>query len=312
MLFRTARRAAYPCGVVIADRPPGEEADIERLHLFVGPTAENAAGSLHPATITSVVRDHAKSIVRLREARSNARTVDDLDVSISHEISNIFSRVWTPSKPVLHLAIALSVDVEEKYPGEARWGKQLSMLANPSWLANCIHRAEVFRTVHAPLMTPLGVGPHDMIQVLSASSRVFETRGRSYRCLPCPNGRSISETDGMIVWRLMPRRHANSLDGAGNRDSGARWNSGRGRGVVYASLNVATCVLEAFVHFGPILRAKLPDNLMLVEIRVPEDAGVLRIEADEIPADADLSGRTAAHGSSGPVTPGWSAPRPWS
>jgi hypothetical protein len=104
---------------VIADRPPGEEADIERLHLFVGP-AEHAAGSLLPATITSVVRDHAKSIVRLREARSNARTVDDLDVSISHEISNIFSRVWTPSKPVLHLAIALSVDVEEKYPGEAQ------------------------------------------------------------------------------------------------------------------------------------------------------------------------------------------------
>ena len=94
----------------------------------------------------------------------------------------------------------------------------------------------------------------------------------------------------MIVWRLAPRRHANSLDGAGNRDSGARWNSGRGRGVVYASLNVATCVLETFVHFGPILRAKLPDNLMLVEIRVPDDAEVLRIEADEIPADADVSG----------------------
>ena len=94
----------------------------------------------------------------------------------------------------------------------------------------------------------------------------------------------------MIVWRLAPRRHANSLDGAGNRDSGARWNSGRGRGVVYASLNVATCVLETFVHFGPILRVKLPDYLMLVEIRVPDDAGVLRIEADEIPADADVSG----------------------
>jgi RES domain-containing protein len=94
----------------------------------------------------------------------------------------------------------------------------------------------------------------------------------------------------MIAWRLVPRRHASSLDGAGNRDGGARWNSGRRRGVVYASLNVATCVLEAFVHFGAILRAKLPDNLMLVEIRVPKDAGVLRIEADEIPADADLSG----------------------
>jgi RES domain-containing protein len=48
----------------------------------------------------------------------------------------------------------------------------------------------------------------------------------------------------MIVWRLAPRRHARNLDGAGNRDRGARWNSGRGHGVVYASLNVATCVLE--------------------------------------------------------------------
>ena len=94
----------------------------------------------------------------------------------------------------------------------------------------------------------------------------------------------------MIVWRLAPRRHARSLDGAGNRDDGARWNSGRGRGVVHASLNVATCVLEAFAHFGPALTAKLPENLVLVEIEVPDDAGVLRIGADEIPAHADVSG----------------------
>ena len=94
----------------------------------------------------------------------------------------------------------------------------------------------------------------------------------------------------MIVWRLAPRRHARSLDGAGNRDTGARWNSGRGRGVVYTSLNVATCVLETFVHFGPTLRAKLPENLMLVEIQVPDDAGVLRVEPGEIPADADDPG----------------------
>jgi len=94
----------------------------------------------------------------------------------------------------------------------------------------------------------------------------------------------------MIVWRLATRRHATILDGAGNRDTGARWNSGRGRGVVYASLNMATCVLETFVHFGPALRAKLPENLMLVEIEVPDDVGVLRVEPGEIPADADVPG----------------------
>jgi RES domain-containing protein len=94
----------------------------------------------------------------------------------------------------------------------------------------------------------------------------------------------------MIVWRLAPRRHARSLDGAGNRHQGARWNSGRGRGVVYTSLNVATCVLETFVHFGPALRMMLPENLMLVEIRVPDDAGALRVEPGEIPAHAGVPG----------------------
>ncbi len=102
--------------------------------------------------------------------------------------------------------------------------------------------------------------------------------------------RSTFRADGIIVWRLAPRRHARSLDGAGNRDRGARWNSGRGRGVVYASLNVATCVLETFVHFGATLRSRLPDNLMLVEIRVPDDGGVLRVEPDEIPVHADVPG----------------------
>jgi RES domain-containing protein len=60
--------------------------------------------------------------------------------------------------------------------------------------------------------------------------------------------------------------------------------------VVYASLNVATCVLETFVHFGPALRVRLPENLTLVEIRVPDDAEVLRVEAEEIPDDADARG----------------------
>jgi hypothetical protein len=169
VLHRMARRAAYPCGAVIADKLPGEEADIEKLHLLFGPRAEDTAGLPRPATITSVIRDHAKSIVRLRERRSSPRSLDDLDVSISHDVSNIFSRIWKPSKPVLHLAIALNTDVEVTYPGEAQWGKQLSMLANPFWLAGCIHRAEVFRTIFAP-RTPLGIGPHDMIQVLPAKS----------------------------------------------------------------------------------------------------------------------------------------------
>jgi RES domain-containing protein len=90
----------------------------------------------------------------------------------------------------------------------------------------------------------------------------------------------------LVIWRLSTRRRARDLDGAGNRDRGARWNSGGGRDVVYASLNVATCVLETFVHFGPKLRAQLPDNFMLIEIEVPDDAGILRIEREQVPTDA--------------------------
>lgn len=91
----------------------------------------------------------------------------------------------------------------------------------------------------------------------------------------------------MIVWRLAPARHVRRLDGAGNRDAGARWNSGRGRGVVYTSPSVAICVLETWVHFGPQLRMRLPANFMLAKIQVPDDAGLLEIGADEVPSDAD-------------------------
>ena len=57
--------------------------------------------------------------------------------------------------------------------------------------------------------------------------------------------------------------------------------------MVYTSLNVATCVLEIFVHFGPKLRARLPENLMLVEIEVPDDVDVIRIRREQLPADPD-------------------------
>ena len=94
----------------------------------------------------------------------------------------------------------------------------------------------------------------------------------------------------MITWRLATRRFATVLDGGGNRETGARWNSGRGRGVVYTSLNVSTCVLETFVHFGPSLRVNLPDNFALVCLDVPDDAGMLVINREDIPPDPDTPG----------------------
>jgi RES domain-containing protein len=94
----------------------------------------------------------------------------------------------------------------------------------------------------------------------------------------------------MRLYRLASRRHARRLDGAGNRDGGARWNSGRGRGVVYTSLNVSTCVLEMLVHFGPDLRTRLPRALTLVTLEVPDDAATETIAAADIPKQALRTG----------------------
>jgi len=47
-----------------------------------------------------------------------------------------------------------------------------------------------------------------------------------------------------IVWRLTAPEYADRLDGKGNVERGARWNS-PGRGVVYASFNLSLAVLEA-------------------------------------------------------------------
>lgn len=91
--------------------------------------------------------------------------------------------------------------------------------------------------------------------------------------------------------------------------AGARWNSGRGRGVVYASLNVATCVLETFVHFGPRLRAKLPGNFVLG--RSKSQTMPASCESDVSRSQLTPTGRVAmgAPGISGPATTGWSEPK---
>lgn len=99
----------------------------------------------------------------------------------------------------------------------------------------------------------------------------------------------------MRLYRLASRRYAGKLDGGGNRDHGARWNSGRGRGVVYASFSLATSILEMMVHFGPSQRVRLPKNIMLVEIEAPDDAGVETVRQEDIPKTSerlDATGRT--------------------
>ena len=85
----------------------------------------------------------------------------------------------------------------------------------------------------------------------------------------------------MQVWRLSRPEFARRLDGGGNRETGARWNS-RGSGVVYTSRSLALCVLETIVHLPS---ARFVQGLVAVRIDVPDDAGVEVVAAAELPHD---------------------------
>jgi RES domain-containing protein len=98
----------------------------------------------------------------------------------------------------------------------------------------------------------------------------------------------------MRVWRLASPAYARALDGEGNRQSGARWNS-PGRGVVYTGVNLAVCVLETFVHMPFELRQRLP-LMSAVLIDCPDDAGIVlgRAEFNALAGDTDPKRREAA------------------
>jgi len=80
------------------------------------------------------------------------------------------------------------------------------------------------------------------------------------------------------VWRIA-RRAFQALDGEGARLYGGRWNS-EGVPVVYASGTIALAALEYLVHVDP---DDVPDDLVVMEIDVPDDAGMERVELAALP-----------------------------
>jgi RES domain-containing protein len=86
-----------------------------------------------------------------------------------------------------------------------------------------------------------------------------------------------------LIWRLARPEFATELDGKGNANTGARWNS-RGRGVIYASFNLSLCVLESIVHLPSFFRNNLPP-MTAVRIEYPEKAARLDIDRAELPSD---------------------------
>ena len=84
----------------------------------------------------------------------------------------------------------------------------------------------------------------------------------------------------MLVWRLTRRGHE-ALDGKGARLAGGRWNS-EGVPVVYASATLSLAALEYLVHVNI---DEAPDDLVALQIDVPELLGVSSVKVSELPRD---------------------------
>ncbi len=84
----------------------------------------------------------------------------------------------------------------------------------------------------------------------------------------------------MRVWRICRRRYAGDpLSGRGGLAVSGRWHT-RGRRVTYTSGSLALAALELLVHADG---AELPDDLVQIEIAIPDDLAQERIEASSLP-----------------------------
>lgn len=84
----------------------------------------------------------------------------------------------------------------------------------------------------------------------------------------------------MRLWRLCRKRIAKKpLDGAGGLHASGRWHSAPRR-IVYASESLALASLELLVHVDSDLP---PNDLMALEIDVPQGVSMLTLSPSELP-----------------------------
>lgn len=85
----------------------------------------------------------------------------------------------------------------------------------------------------------------------------------------------------MRVWRLCRQPFAaTALEGVGGLYASGRWHR-RGRPIVYTASSAALAALEVLVHVDPL---DAPDDLRLLTIELPDDFGVERVDAADLPA----------------------------
>ncbi|MGH7551630.1 MAG: RES family NAD+ phosphorylase [Longimicrobiales bacterium] len=88
----------------------------------------------------------------------------------------------------------------------------------------------------------------------------------------------------MILWRLT-RSAFQQFDGEGARLNGGRWNS-EGIAVVYLSSTLSLAALEYLVHVDI---EDVPDDLVALEIELPDDVSMEEVLIEDLPADWNKS-----------------------
>lgn len=84
----------------------------------------------------------------------------------------------------------------------------------------------------------------------------------------------------MLVWRVTRKAHAERpMSGEGARRYGGRWNY-IGAAVVYTSQSLSLAVLEYLVNLSI---TDLPDDLVSVQIEIPDDLPRTEIAIKELP-----------------------------
>jgi len=86
----------------------------------------------------------------------------------------------------------------------------------------------------------------------------------------------------MKLWRICRKRFAAEADsGEGARLYGGRWNS-KGVRIIYTSTSLALAVIESFVNLEPRLR---PDDLVSIQVELPETIATERLDLKSLPAN---------------------------
>jgi RES domain-containing protein len=86
----------------------------------------------------------------------------------------------------------------------------------------------------------------------------------------------------MVVYRIIPARHASDLTGEGSRFHGGRWNP-PGIPMLYTSSSVALAFIECFVNTPSEIVSR--SNFQRVDILIPDDAPVEVIRTTDLPSN---------------------------